>query len=172
MLDIKAFRSEKDRFFELDPHSPLSVEQRKDFPGLNYFPENPGLAFEVEIQPFSEQNHVKLQTSTGDLNIYLRYGKFSFEVAGIQVELTVFTHGNGDTFLPFVDQTSPEYTYGAGRYLELDDLGDNRYRVDFNLAYNPWCAYSPDYSCPLPPDENRLLVPIEAGEMNYSTHTI
>jgi uncharacterized protein (DUF1684 family) len=68
---------------------------------------------------------------------------------------------------PFADATSGTETYGAGRYLELEHHGGSRFHVDFNLIYNPWCAYSPDYSCPLPPKKNRLLVPIHAGEKDF-----
>ena len=70
----------------------------------------------------------------------------------------------------FVDATSGPETYGAGRYLELESHGNNRVHVDFNLAYNPWCAYSPEFSCPIPPQENRLRVPIRAGEKDFHQH--
>jgi uncharacterized protein (DUF1684 family) len=125
------------------------------------------LRLEVEVEPFLEQVTVEMGTSTGDFNQYIRFGRFTFDVDGVEAELTLFTSADGETFLPFVDATSPDETYGAGRYLELEHINDNRYLVDFNLAYNPWCAYSPFYSCPLPPEENRLSVPIEAGEKNF-----
>lgn len=168
MLSLLEFRKEKDRFLEWDEHSPIPHEQRHEFKGLKYYPEDLGLRFEVEVVPFQEQELVQMQTSTGEFDQYIRYGRFQFDVDGETAELTLFTSEQGDTFLPFVDATSPRETYGAGRYLELEKLGENRFMVDFNLAYNPWCAYSPSYSCPLPPDENRLTVPIRAGEMNYS----
>jgi hypothetical protein len=69
--------------------------------------------------------------------------------------------------VPFADATSGTETYGAGRYLELEHHHGDLYHVDFNLAYNPWCAYSPNYSCPIPPKENRLQVPIRAGEKDF-----
>ena len=69
--------------------------------------------------------------------------------------------------MPFVDATSGGETYGAGRYLELEALEDGTFLADFNLAYNPYCAYSEDYSCPVPPAENRIAVPVRAGEMQY-----
>ncbi len=164
MFDLTEFRKQKDDFFEKDHHSPLSVDQKKDFQGLNYYNENLALRIEVEVEPFDDKKHVQMQTSTGDQQEYLKYGKFRFEVEGESAELTVYTSGNGEAFLPFTDATSGKETYGAGRYLELEQHGENKFQVDFNLAYNPWCAYSPAYSCPIPPAENRLSVPIRAGE--------
>jgi uncharacterized protein (DUF1684 family) len=87
-------------------------------------------------------------------------------VEGQPVELTLYKDSHG-FFLPFVDSLAGKETYGAGRYLEPEALGEGKFLVDFNLAYNPWCAYSPMYSCPLPPDENRLTVPIRAGEKDF-----
>jgi hypothetical protein len=72
--------------------------------------------------------------------------------------------GGGGYFLPFMDATSGDETYGAGRYLEIEPLPGGKLLVDFNMAYNPYCAYNEYWSCPIPPKENRLSVPIEAGE--------
>jgi uncharacterized protein (DUF1684 family) len=168
MSDLHEFRNAKDQFFLEDQNSPLDQEQRRDFKGLNYYPENPDLRFIIEVIPFQEQKEVQIQTSSGEVDRYLRHGKFKFFVGGEEAELTLFMSADGHPFLPFVDATSPDETYGAGRYLEVEFLDNNRYLVDFNLAYNPWCAYSPYYSCPLPPDENCLKVSIRAGEKNYS----
>jgi uncharacterized protein (DUF1684 family) len=164
---LEEFRQEKDEFFRRDPHSPLSHAQRHHFTGLNYYPENPDLSFEVELDRFNDPKEITMQTSTGDMQRYLKMGTFSFEVDGQEAMLTVYGSEDSDAFVPFVDATSGTETYGAGRYLDLEWLGGDRFVVDFNLAYNPWCAYSPDYSCPIPPKENRLTVPIRAGEMNF-----
>lgn len=167
MSDLETFRQHKDRFFELDPHSPLSEEQKGSFQGLDYYPEAPELRFVVRAEPFKEQSEVQIQTSTGDVGEYLKYGRIAFEVDGQPAELTVFIGKDGNPFVPFADQTSGNETYGAGRYLEPEALGEEKFLVDFNLAYNPWCAYSSHYSCPLPPAENRLQVPIRAGEKAF-----
>ena len=167
MTELEEFRAEKDEFFRTDPHSPLSDEQKGAFEGLNYYPENPDLRFEAQVEPFAEHVHVQMQTSTGDVQDYIKYGTFRFEVHGEPAVLTVYASPEGEAFVPFADATSGPETYGAGRYLELEYYGDNRFGVDFNLAYNPWCAYSPEYSCPIPPAENRLQVPIRAGEKNF-----
>ena len=167
---ILRFRQDKDQFFESSPHSPLSDDLRENFKGLNYFDVDPALRLEIQVLPYSEPEMVKLQTTTGDWNDYQKYGLLHFEVAGVELELTLFLDRNGGAFLPFADATTGEETYGAGRYLEPEELEKDLYLVDFNLAYNPWCAYSPFFSCPLPPSENRLQVPIEAGEKDFGLY--
>jgi hypothetical protein len=104
-----------------------------------------------------------MQTSTGDVQEFVRYGKLRFSVEGAEAELTVFANQHG-FFIPFVDSLAGVETYPAGRYLDPEPLDDGRFLIDFNLAYNPYCAYNELYSCPLPPAENRLKVPIRAGE--------
>jgi uncharacterized protein (DUF1684 family) len=168
MTELEELRKHKDEFFGSDPDSPLSKEQKRAFKGLRYFPENPALRFDAEVEPFDEHKHVQMQTSTGAVQEYIKYGTFQFEVDGKPAELTVYVSPDGgDAFVPFVDATSGSETYGAGRYLDLHYHGGRQFHVDFNLAYNPWCAYSPRYSCPIPPQENRIQVPIRAGEKDF-----
>ena len=166
MSSLDEFRKAKDEFFLNDPNSPLQPEQRAEFKGLNYFPENPDLRLEVELKPFAKQEQVQLPTSTGDVKTYTRYGRFSFTVDGKEAQLTLFTSAH-DFFLLFVDSLAGSETYGAGRYLEPEQLADGKFLVDFNLAYNPYCAYNEIWNCPIPPAENRLNVPIRAGEKNF-----
>ncbi|HLY24901.1 MAG TPA: DUF1684 domain-containing protein [Aggregatilineales bacterium] len=158
-------RQEKDKFFKHSPYAPLSPEQQAKFDGLRYFDPNPALAFELKAEPFADQKHVQMQTSTGEVRTYLRWGQVKFPVDGQEATLTLyFQPGQEDFFLPFTDSTSGDETYGAGRYLEVKRLPDGKVRLDFNDAYNPYCAYGPNWSCPIPPAENRLKVPIRAGE--------
>jgi uncharacterized protein (DUF1684 family) len=164
---LDAFRRHKDEFFQHSPESPLDEAAREQFGGLRYYPENPALRLTLRVDEFPEKELVSLQTSTGDVRSMQRWGKFHFEVDGRPAELTVYYSPGGGYFVPFRDATSGAETYGAGRYLEIEPLGDGTFGVDFNLAYNPWCAYSPHYSCPIPPAENRLAVPIRAGELDY-----
>ena len=163
MSSLDEFRVEKDAFFKSQPQSPLTGEQRQAFTGLSYFPENPELRLEVAVEPIDPPERIEMQTSTGDVREYQRYGRFTFQVDGQEAALTVY-YGEYGFFLPFVDALANRETYGAGRYLEPEPLGDNRFLVDFNLAYNPYCAYNENFSCPLTPFENRLKVPIRAGE--------
>lgn len=163
MNALQAFRLEKDGFFADHPQSPLTREQKQSFQGLEYFSEAPGLRFELEAEAFPERSEIEMQTSTGDIQTYIRYGKIRFPVEGQEVELTIFANENG-FFLPFVDSLAGAETYPAGRYLEPEALPNGKLLVDFNMAYNPYCAYNDMWSCPLTPFENRLKVPIRAGE--------
>ena len=166
MTHLTEFRASKDDFFASHPQSPLTPEQKRDFHGLDYFEEDPDLELEVQVEKFSEQEPVTIQTSTGQTQTYRRYGKFKFNVEGEEAELTLFDGDNG-FFLPFVDSLAGKETYPAGRYLEPEPLPGDRFLVDFNLAYNPYCAYNEMWSCPLTPPENRLKVPIRAGEKQF-----
>jgi uncharacterized protein (DUF1684 family) len=157
------FRKAKDEFFAEDPQSPLTTDQKIKFTGLAYYPENPGLSLELEIEEFPEKALIQMQTSTGDVQEHIRFGKIRFSTEGEQVELTIYQDPHG-YFLPFADALAGQETYGAGRYLEPEPSGKGKIRVDFNYAYNPYCAYNDLYSCPLTPWENRLKVAIKAGE--------
>ena len=166
--ELTQFRKMKDQFFKTDASSPLTPEQRDGFNALNYFAENPALRFEVELEPLDEPDSVEMQTSTGDIQQYLRWGKVKFEVDGKPAELTLYVpQGGHGYFLPFTDTTSGEETYGAGRYLDPEPMPGGKLLVDFNLAYNPYCAYNEFWSCPITPAENRLKVRIEAGEKSF-----
>lgn len=166
MTELEAMRAEKDEFFGSDPQSPLTREQRKDFHGLNYFEENDALRLEVKVEEFAEKQEFAMQTSTGSVQMYARFGKFRFMVDDKEVELTIYQSENG-FFLPFVDSLAGKETYPAGRYLEPEPLPGGRFFVDFNLAYNPYCAYNEMWSCPITPAENRLKVAVRAGEKLY-----
>lgn len=163
MSELVSYRAEKDEFFGRHPQSPLSPDQRLTFKGLQYFPENEDLRLEVDVEPVTDQEPMQMQTSTGGVQMYVRYGRFRFQVDGEDAELTIYQNEHG-FFLPFVDSLAGTETYPAGRYLEPEALTRNRFLVDFNLAYNPYCAYNEMWSCPITPAENRLKVPIRAGE--------
>jgi len=163
MSELTAFRAEKDEFFGHHPQSPLTPEQKRGFTGLQYFPENDALRLEVIVEPLKDQQPMQMQTTTGGVQTYVRYGRFNFQANEQPAELTIYQSENG-YFLPFVDSLAGKETYPAGRYLEPDPLPGNRFLVDFNLAYNPYCAYNEMWSCPITPAENRLKVPIRAGE--------
>jgi len=168
MSSLAEFRQQKDVFFKTDPQSPLRPDQRTDFDGLKYFPENPRLRITAKVEEYPDQQIVPMTTSTGAVKEYYKYGHFSFEVDGQTAALQVYQDLDRNTFfLPFVDATAPTETYGAGRYLDLEPERDNIFVIDFNYAYNPYCAYNENWSCPIPPKENRLAVMIEAGEKNF-----
>ena len=168
MTQLEDFRREKDDFFAEDEQSPLTAEQRRNFHGLNYFPENPALRLVLPVEEFEKKDKISMPTSTGDVQVYNRYGKIKFDVEGQPAELTVYA-SRDSFFLPFVDVLAGKETYGAGRYLEPVLAGGGKFLVDFNYAYNPYCAYNENWSCPITPFENRLKVPIKAGEKTFHT---
>jgi uncharacterized protein (DUF1684 family) len=168
---IQGYRAEKDAFFKSAPGSPIPFTERDDFTGLPYYPVNVDLVFEgLRLQPYTgdEPTSFQIPTSDGRLRPAVRAGTFTFDLAGQPRRLTAYelegAHHDGSLFVPFLDATSGAETYGAGRYLDLEPDEDGTYAIDFNLAYHPSCVYAPQFSCPLTPAENRLPVPIEAGE--------
>ena len=167
MTELEAFRAEKNAFFGSHPQSPLTREQRKNFKGLNYFPENEDLRLEVKVDEFPVKERFEMQTSTGDVQFYEKFGRFRFMADGSEVELTIYQGQNG-FFLPFVDSLAGRETYPAGRYLDPEPLPGGRFFVDFNNAYNPYCAYNEMWSCPITPAENRLKVAVRAGEKLFN----
>jgi uncharacterized protein len=169
MSDLTDFRAAKDQFFRSDPQSPLLPQQQASFQGLTYYDENPALVIEAVPEPFPDQETIEMQTSTGDIASYVRWSRIRFEVDGEEAALTVFRDaGSGALFLPFQDANAGGETYGAGRYLEVEAVDGGRLQVDFNYAYNPYCAYNERWSCPIPPSENRLTVAVRAGEQTFA----
>lgn len=168
MSAIEDFRRAKDHMFAHDPESPIPIAEREHFGGLSYFPPDAAFVIKGQVEPPAESSDLRMSTSTGDEVTYHRVGAVQFSVEGTTVKLTLFgAEGERDLFVPFRDATSGKETYGAGRYLEVPPAVDGRVELDFNYAYNPYCAYSEMYSCPLPPLENWLTVPIRAGEKLY-----
>ena len=163
-------REEKDEFFATSHHSPLPHGAQSSFDGLNYYEPNPELVFDLEPKP-ADGEVVRVQTSDGQVREYRREATVSFEVGGEPTQLTLYSTGHPGYFIPFRDKTSGRGSYGAGRYLDIDPNADGTVTIDFNLAYNPYCAYNEAYSCPLPPHENWLQVPIEAGEKDWKPLT-
>ena len=173
---IERRREEKDEYFGSGPNSPIPADQREAFDGLSYFDPDPDYRFELPLHEHEEKERVTVGTSTEGEREYARWGEFRFEVDGEAVSLQAYKADPDDDrlWVPFRDETSGEETYGAGRYLDLepdrhrsDDDGDAEWVLDFNEAYNPTCAYSDAYECPLPPTENWLDVEIAAGERSY-----
>src|SRR5689334_21299099 len=138
MSDLAKFRAQKDKYFKSSPDSPIPYAERASFEGLHYYPENQDLRLEVRIAEFATKEPIQMLTSTGDLQEYLRWGRFPLESEGRAAELTVYYAGWGGYFVPFVDATSGAETYGAGRYLELEEQDGGSFLADFNLAYNPY----------------------------------
>jgi hypothetical protein len=163
-------RQQKDEAFARDPGSPAAHSSCGPFSGLKYFEPDPGLRFEAKLQRTERPESVIMTTSKGTRQLFNRVGHFDLQVAGQNVRLFAYQSAEREDpsiFIPFRDATSGTESYGAARYIDLEVEHNDVYAVDFNLAYNPYCAYSDDYVCPLPPRENWLKVAIRAGEKKY-----
>jgi uncharacterized protein len=167
---LAGYRHRRDHFFAGHPHSPLSESQRAGFVGLDYFPERADLALQLPLDESGPDvgETVNIPTTDGKTKSFSRAGRVRFEVDGVPIELTVFRDSDrGSLFIPFRDGSAGGETYEVGRYLEPQAHPDRTLEVDFNYAYNPFCAYGGGWSCPIPPEENRLAVTIAAGEKAF-----
>ena len=163
---IAAERAGKDDMFRNDPkESPIKPGEMDQFVPLSYFPIDESYAVPAQLQPATERVTAQMPTSTGTVREMTRLGTLVFTLKGQPLKLAAFAEGNSPRlFVPFSDLTSGTETYQAGRYMNLDPTPTGIYIVDFNIAYQPYCYYNAEYECPLPPRENRLAVPIRAGE--------
>lgn len=174
MPDLELSRAEKDEYFQNGDHSPIPEELRGGFTGLVYFPIDDSYTVEAEFVPSESTEVIKLHTTKNDLRDVVRAGTLTFTLNQTECSLTAFRFVGSDDqsfFLPFTDATTGDETYGTGRYIDLEINEDaTDYVIDFNEAYNPYCAYNPNYSCPLVPEENRLPVAVRAGEKAWEAH--
>lgn len=167
--ELQGERTEKEIWMSSSLESPFNVKQVV-FNGLDYF--DPDLNFKIEAQfeKTQAEAQVTLITNDGKERVYDIYGLASFTIDGQPCSLQVLSSNEelGSTlFVPFMDATSGNETYGAGRYLEAMVPTSSTIELDFNQAYNPYCAYMEGYTCPFPPKANVLPVEIKAGEKVY-----
>ncbi len=173
--EIEDLRAGKDDWIRTSPDSPVPHEIRNHMKGLEYFPPDARFRFEVKLNVYPNPERLVLATSKGQKREYLRIGFFEFVVDSAKQRLQAYAaparehaHGEAESlFVPFRDTTSGKESYGAARYIDLEFSPSGEYVIDFNLAYNPYCAYSDDYVCPFPPPENWLKVAIRAGEKDF-----
>ncbi len=139
-----------------------------EFLPLAYSPVDPAYNVLAGLKPATENIVVEMPTSTGVRRKMREVGTMEFTLKGQQMSLVAFNEvgapDNSRVTLMFSDMTSGTETYAAGRYIDLPLTASGIYSLDFNLAYHPYCYYNPTYECPYPPPENRLKVPIHAGE--------
>ncbi|UBM57218.1 DUF1684 domain-containing protein [Marinilongibacter aquaticus] len=171
--ELADFRKNYKADFLKDDHSPLKEE---DLAYLDFYPPNESLKVKCEFEAIESSDTFELPTSSGKTKTYMVFGQLVFKIKAKSYRLNVYRSlalmknplYKDYLFIPFRDKTNGKSTYGAGRYLDLrmKELGDEIY-LDFNKAYNPYCAYSLGYSCPIPPQENTLPLKIKAGEKKY-----
>ncbi len=169
---IEQDRMEKEEYMKNGEGSPFAKDDTP-FAGLNYFPINEKFNIKADLEPIEKKKVIILGTSDGLEQRYLEYAFAVFTIDGIEHKLLILEvmdmgPQRGQLFLAFADETSGIETYGAGRYLDVKKVpAATSLQLDFNLAYNPYCAYTDSFSCPFPPKENVLKVAILAGEKKY-----
>ena len=160
-----------DLFMGKSPDSPFPAEQRSTFQGLGYFPTDPAYRVNARLTLIEGEKEVLVTTSDDTVRRYLRYAWAEFDLQGTRQRLLLLKDRedrvSNRLFLAFRDRTNGKESYGGGRYIDLFQQGQGEITIDFNLAYNPYCVYNYAYSCPLPPEENHLEVPVPAGEKMY-----
>jgi uncharacterized protein (DUF1684 family) len=176
--EVQEARRQKDVFFS-SFQSPIDFNKVTSFKGLYYYPPDINYRFELELVEHGEKKSLQVEDTKGNMRDFIRYGEFRFTIDGTECKLQAYKSKleESSIFIPFKDATTGKETYPAGRYIDIDErsgqLPDGRWILDFNLAYNPWCAYSENYACPFTPPENVIHMEIRAGEKKYphvSTH--
>lgn len=174
MDSIKKERKEKNKEFSNKDKSPLEQKDIASFVGLNYFSIDSNYKVRAEYIKVDTATPFQMMTSTDRLPTYVKRGIVKFSIEAKELSLSVYQNLDDEDdfwFIPFSDLTSGETTYGGGRYLDFDQEQDfNNIFLDFNLSYNPYCAYNHKYSCPIPPAENDLSVAIKAGEKVFKAY--
>jgi len=171
---IQQHRHEKDHYFSTNKNSPFTEKQQSQFSGLSYYPVDLEYRVQAKLQRYDAKDTIAIQTTTNRKQYYYLWGEFQFQIHDRPETLVVYKPleiSDNHTpyfFVPFYDPTNGESTYGGGRYLDIPIRNSDIYTLDFNLAYNPYCAYDHSrWSCPIPPLENRLDIPVKAGEKVY-----
>lgn len=172
------FQDELNRKYANPEESPLEKEDLANFAGLDFFEIDPEYIVKAEFVRTPAEPPFTMKTSTERLPVYVKYGELYFTLKGKDFKLNVYQNQEltqdpeyfDYLFLPFTDLSNGRSTYGGGRYLDLRIPDSKEVVLDFNKAYNPYCAYSGRYSCPIPPEENELETEILAGVKSFKKH--
>lgn len=172
LKDLGSHRSSIDESFATDEY-PLSEEQKADFDGLDYYPPDAKYCIPARFNKAEGAEVFQMPTNKEELIPFREFGVFEFRIDGAAYSLTAYQRMDLPederqwTMVPFKDKTNGHETYGGGRYLVIEFPIDSQTQIDFNRATNPWCVYSAEYTCPVPPVKNWLDLPIEAGEKMF-----
>jgi len=172
---VADFQQDLNKHYADSTSSPLKKEDLKVFKGLDFFPASADFFVQATFIRTEKEKPFKMPTTTDRKPLYVKYGELHFTLNGTKCRLNVYQNVEfskkpgyqDDLFLPFTDLTSGVESYGGGRYIDLKIQEGENWIVDFNLAYNPYCAYNERYSCPIPPQENDLKVAIKAGVKKF-----
>jgi uncharacterized protein (DUF1684 family) len=170
---IEKERAEKDNYMKNDPSSPFNQDVNARFQPLKYYDIDPAFVFKSRLYEFDTKDTVKIFGTKGEERKAVRYGYVVFNHESNKYNINVYKgtskHGEEYYSIWFTDKTTGESTYGVGRYLDFELNPDKEYvyTVDFNKAYNPYCAYSAKFSCAIPTKEDHINLAVEAGEKNF-----
>lgn len=168
---VTKIREDRIKYLKTADESPFQ-QYDVEFKELDFYPIDRKYKVRAKLQRLSTTERLIIQNSNGTSTAYNKYAYASFHLLDQQHRLLILKpagFGVANTyFTAFADNTSGDATYGGGRYLDLEIGKSENVEIDFNLAYNPYCAYAAEYTCPLPPAENLLTVSIEAGEKDYN----
>ena len=160
--------------YMLSSNSPLIEEDKQNFTGLNYYPIDEEFKVTARIEKTNNKQPIFIESTTGEQLKYIPFATATFELKGQQHSVMLYQDWEekdpNKLSLMFADETSAIETYGGGRYLDVMYRNTNSVIIDFNNAYNPFCHFNAEYSCPIPPRQNVLSIPIEAGEKIYKNH--
>ena len=173
-----SFQIELNAQYKDASRSPLKESDRKEFEGLEFFKYDSTFVVEAVFTRTENEVPFKMKTTTDRLPTYVKYGVLQFALNDEMFQLSVYQNQDkleedlhyDSLFLPFTDETNGLESYGGGRYIDLSIPTDNKLVIDFNSAYNPYCAYNDKYSCPIVPRENYLKTRIEAGVKAFKKH--
>ena len=166
LKSLDRWRADRDDFMANHYASPLADDDIQGFEGLRYYEPDLSVVFSVALE--AAETRVEIESSAGGVSAYSGAGVVVVPFAHGPVKMQVLRAEDDDLFVPFRDKTSGVTTYDGGRYIAVERIENSAtFIVDFNKATNPYCAYDPEFSCPLPPPENRLGFAVEAGELNY-----
>lgn len=176
--DVLKFQKKLNQEFASADESPLTEDDRKTFQGLDFFPVDTNYRVKAQLKFFENSKPFKMKTTTDRLPVYKLYAIATFTLKGnlFQLEiyqneqLTLTDQYENYLFLPFTDKTNGKSSYKGGRYIDLSIPEGDEIIIDFNKAYNPYCAYNPTYSCPIPPSANYIDTEVRAGVMAYKKH--
>lgn len=169
--EVRKFQKDLNHHYRDAETSPLTEEDRASFKSLDYFPANSTLCFQAHINRTPEAQPFEMATVSGKNKTFRSYAVLEFSHEGTDYQLTAYRRIQADgsegdyLFIPFKDESTGEESYGGGRYIDLDVPSESatQLTLDFNHAYNPYCAYSTGWSCPIPPQDNYLPFKVLAG---------
>ena len=170
MREISDHRAAADEFFRSDPDSPFKRDTTAHFDRIKWYPPDVGLHFNLKLHPYNPAEEVTIYGTKGEPRTMIKAGYFVVPLGRAEYRLNAYrTPGEGNRLAVwFTDETTGKETYEVGRYLEVGDPDPaGLYTLDFNNAYNPYCAYSHLYSCAVPRLEDHIAFPVRAGELKY-----